>query len=54
MTRVIQRLAALASAATRRPLSEAALPVDLVIHGCPPSPAALMKGLLALMTGNVK
>jgi Ni,Fe-hydrogenase III small subunit len=28
------------------------LPVDLVIPGCPPSPAALMKGLLALMRGN--
>jgi len=27
------------------------LPVDLVIPGCPPSPAALLKGLLALMTG---
>ena len=27
----------------------AVLPVDLVIPGCPPSPAALMKGLLALM-----
>lgn len=29
----------------------AALPVDLLIPGCPPSPAALMKGLLALMMG---
>ncbi len=28
------------------------LPVDLVIPGCPPSPAALMKGLLALMKGG--
>ncbi|MGO9418697.1 NADH-quinone oxidoreductase subunit B family protein [Roseiarcus sp.] len=27
------------------------VPVDLVIPGCPPSPAALMKGLLALMRG---
>ena len=27
------------------------VPVDLVIPGCPPSPAALMKGLLALMMG---
>ena len=25
------------------------VPVDLVIPGCPPSPAALLKGLLALM-----
>src|SRR6478672_8939095 len=25
------------------------LPVDLVIHGCPPSPTALLKGLLALL-----
>jgi Ni,Fe-hydrogenase III small subunit len=29
----------------------AVVPVDLVIPGCPPSPAALMKGLLALMRG---
>ena len=28
------------------------LPVDLVIPGCPPSPAALLKGLLALMRGG--
>ena len=27
------------------------LPVDLVIPGCPPTPTALMKGLLALMRG---
>jgi Ni,Fe-hydrogenase III small subunit len=27
------------------------LPVDLIIPGCPPTPAALMKGLLALMRG---
>jgi Ni,Fe-hydrogenase III small subunit len=27
------------------------IPVDLVIPGCPPSPAALLKGLLALMRG---
>src|SRR5208337_406450 len=27
------------------------VPVDLVIPGCPPSPAALMKGLLELMRG---
>jgi Ni,Fe-hydrogenase III small subunit len=27
------------------------VPVDLVIPGCPPSPAALMKGLVALMRG---
>jgi len=32
----------------------AVLPVDLVIPGCPPSPAALMKGLLALMTGPAR
>ena len=30
----------------------AVLPVDLVIPGCPPTPAALMKGLLALMRGG--
>ena len=30
------------------------LPVDLVIPGCPPSPAALMKGLLALMGGGTR
>ena len=30
------------------------LPVDLVIPGCPPSPAALMKGLLALMGGTTR
>ena len=30
------------------------VPVDLHIPGCPPSPAALMKGLLALMTGSAK
>ena len=30
------------------------LPVDLVIPGCPPSPAALLKGLLALMMGRGK
>jgi Ni,Fe-hydrogenase III small subunit len=28
------------------------IPVDLVIPGCPPSPAALLKGLLALMKGS--
>ena len=28
------------------------VPVDLVIPGCPPSPATLLKGLLALMTGG--
>jgi Ni,Fe-hydrogenase III small subunit len=30
----------------------AALPVDLQIPGCPPSPSALLKGLLALMKGR--
>ncbi len=30
------------------------LSVDLVIPGCPPTPAALMKGLLALMLGKAK
>jgi Ni,Fe-hydrogenase III small subunit len=30
------------------------LPVDLVIPGCPPSPVALLKGLLALMNGGAK
>jgi Ni,Fe-hydrogenase III small subunit len=28
------------------------LPVDLVLPGCPPSPAVLLKGLLALMRGG--
>ncbi|HVI04851.1 MAG TPA: hydrogenase, partial [Sphingomicrobium sp.] len=28
----------------------AVLPVDLYIPGCPPSPATLLKGILALMT----
>jgi Ni,Fe-hydrogenase III small subunit len=28
------------------------VPVDLVIPGCPPSPATLLKGLLALMKGG--
>ncbi len=28
------------------------VPVDLHIPGCPPSPAALLKGLLALMRGR--
>ena len=32
----------------------AVLPVDLVIPGCPPTPAALMKGLIALMDGAGK
>lgn len=27
------------------------LPVDLVIHGCPPSPLEILKGLLGLMEG---
>ena len=30
------------------------VPVDLHIPGCPPSPAALLKGLLALMRGKDK
>src|SRR5271166_4916709 len=30
------------------------VPVDLVIPGCPPSPATLLKGLLALMKGRAK
>ena len=30
------------------------LPVDLFIPGCPPAPATLLKGLLALMTGPPK
>ena len=30
------------------------VPVDLVIPGCPPSPAALLKGLLALMNGGAR
>ncbi len=30
------------------------VPVDLVIPGCPPSPAALLRGLLALMSGGAR
>ncbi len=30
------------------------LPVDLTIQGCPPSPTALLKGLLALLDGGAK
>ena len=30
------------------------VPVDLVIPGCPPSPATLLKGLLALMNGKAQ
>ena len=30
------------------------VPVDLVISGCPPNPATLLRGLLALMTGKTK
>src|SRR5271169_6799835 len=30
------------------------VPVDLVIPGCPPSPTALLKGLLALLEGGAK
>lgn len=32
----------------------AAVPVDLVIPGCPPSPAALLSGLLALLQTQTK
>jgi len=28
---------------------EAVVPVDLHIRGCPPDPAALLKGLIALL-----
>lgn len=31
---------------------EAALPVDLVIPGCPPSPEQILEGLLALLDAN--
>jgi len=31
---------------------EAALPVDLVIPGCPPTPEQILEGLLALMDAN--
>jgi Ni,Fe-hydrogenase III small subunit len=31
---------------------EKAIPVDLRIPGCPPTPTALLSGLLALMTGK--
>lgn len=31
---------------------EAALPVDLVIPGCPPTPTQILEGLLALMEAN--
>jgi Ni,Fe-hydrogenase III small subunit len=30
------------------------VPVDLVIPGCPPAPATLLKGLLALMKGRAR
>ncbi len=30
------------------------VPIDLVIPGCPPSPEALLKGLLALLMGRAK
>ena len=30
----------------------AVVPVDLHIRGCPPSPTALLKGLLALLEGQ--
>ncbi len=50
-----RRTAAFSPAATRsRAALRAVVPVDLVIPGCPPSPAALMKGLLALMRGGRK
>ena len=31
----------------------AALPVDLVIPGCPPTPTQLLEGLLALLEAQV-
>jgi Ni,Fe-hydrogenase III small subunit len=31
---------------------EAALPVDLVVSGCPPTPAAMLSGLRALLEAN--
>jgi Ni,Fe-hydrogenase III small subunit len=31
---------------------EAALPVDLVIPGCPPAPEQILEGLLALIEAN--
>ena len=33
---------------------EKVVPVDLRIHGCPPDPIALLKGLLALLEGHGK
>jgi Ni,Fe-hydrogenase III small subunit len=33
---------------------DAALPVDLVIRGCPPSPAAILEGLCALIEANAR
>ncbi|HXS07259.1 MAG TPA: NADH-quinone oxidoreductase subunit B family protein [Rhizomicrobium sp.] len=30
------------------------IPVDLVIHGCPPSPASILQGLVALMGQSAK
>jgi Ni,Fe-hydrogenase III small subunit len=33
---------------------EAALPVDLVVRGCPPTPAQLLNGLRALLEANTR
>ncbi|MGH8552893.1 MAG: NADH-quinone oxidoreductase subunit B family protein, partial [Methylococcales bacterium] len=30
------------------------IPVDLVVHGCPPTPLNLLHGFLALITGKIE
>lgn len=30
------------------------IPVDLVVHGCPPSPSSILRGLVSLMTQSIQ